>query len=249
MKILTLNTQKAYQPDFKNFIVNVLNRGEYDFILLQEVTSSVSDMIKTASSEYQMINPFDPELGEHTHGCVLYKNLFTLQKELFVSFAILEPGFPRHGWGFTGGVFNYGGKRIFVGSAHLHPGLRKKRRMEQLKLVKEKVMAEFGAITVVFGGDFNFGMPGEISCSEKILSPEFVRVTKGLGPTLDSRYTEKTSWGVARIANILAKLGISIRLRADHVYIDSLTVKSAPVRCRIVPDRVSDHLAVEVSIG
>jgi endonuclease/exonuclease/phosphatase family metal-dependent hydrolase len=61
-------------------------------------------------------------------------------------------------------------------------------------------------------------------------------------------YTEKTPWGVARIANMLAKFGISIRLRTDHVYIDSITAKNKKVTCRTLSDRISDHLAVEVSI-
>lgn len=196
-----------------------------------------------------MINLFDPDLGENTHVCVLYKKIFTLQKDLFLSFATLNTGVPRHGWGFVGGVFGYDGKRIFVGSIHLHPGLRKKHRAYQVSMVKGKIKEEIGIIPTIFGGDFNFGLPGEISCSDKTLYPEFTRVTKGLGPTLDSRYTEKTSWGVARIANIMMKFGVSIRLRTDHIYIDSISLKNTKIKSRILSNRVSDHLAIEVSVS
>lgn len=246
MKILNLNTQKAYQATFDSFITDILRKREYDFILLQEVTPPVVKIIKKASSEYQIVNPFDPELGENTHVCVLYKSNFVLQKEIFLSFATLKPGFTKYGWGFVGGLFDYNQKKIFVGSAHLHPGLRKKRRVEQVKIIKKKLMEEIINTPTIFGGDFNFGLPGEISVSQKVLSPEFIRVTKNLGPTLDSRYTEKSSWGIARIANILMKIGISIKLKTDHVYMDNISTKNTSVTCTTLPSRVSDHLAIEI---
>jgi len=98
------------------------------------------------------------------------------------------------------------------------------------------------------GGDFNTGLPLEIRGHENALSPEFVRVTKKLGATLDSRYTEKVPFGVARVANFLASIGISIKLKADHVYVDAGTTKKSSVICYLLPDRASDHLAIETNI-
>ena len=248
MRIFTLNTQKAYQSGFNEFLIKILKEGKYDFILFQEVTVPIISLIKITNSEYEILNPLDPEFGENTHECILYKNKFVLQKQLFLSFSTLKANFPRHGWGFLGGVFTENGKAVFVASVHLHPGLRKKQRMEQIAHIKEKTLEEIGAIPIIFGGDFNFGLPGEISCSEKILFPEFRRVTKGLGPTLDSMYTEKASWGVARIANILAGFGISIKFKTDQVFVDEVTTREKDIRCHLLSERVSDHLGIEIDV-
>ncbi len=46
MKLLTLNTQKAYQPNFKSFLERILTEETYDFIILQETRKSIIDIIE-----------------------------------------------------------------------------------------------------------------------------------------------------------------------------------------------------------
>ena len=135
-----------------------------------------------------------------------------------------------------------------MGTAHLHPGINRKKRLEQVKIIKSEIL-KHKFDSAIFGGDFNTGLPLEIRGHEKMLSPEFVRVTKTLGATLDSCYTEKVPFGVARVANFLASLGISIKLKADHVYVNKKTAEKSMIQARLLPDRVSDHLAVEINIA
>lgn len=163
---------------------------------------------------------------------------------LFISFATLDSTPTRRGWGFIGGIFTQNNESVFIGSAHLHPGLRRKKRLEQVKIIKEKVLEKAGGFPVILGGDFNTGLPFEISNQEKVFSPEFVRITKNIGPTLDSKYTEQTPFLITKVANFLASIGISIKFKADHLYISKPLGSLKPV-CKILPDRVSDHRPVE----
>src|SRR3972149_7349663 len=163
MKILTLNIQKAYQPSFKDFFIRILKEEKYDFILLQEATAPVISMVTNSLSAYQILNPFDHEFGENTHVCILYKNQFVLCDQIFISFSVLKLTLPRRGWGFLGGIFKKDGRDMLIGTVHLHPGFRKSTRMRQISLIKEKVLTQRGDYSVIIGGDFNTGLPGEIS--------------------------------------------------------------------------------------
>ncbi len=247
MKILTLNTQKAYQSSFNDFLTRVLKEGRYDFILLQEATAQIVSMVAEISSEYKILNPFDSEFGESTHECIIYKNNFVLEETVFISFTKFGKQNLLRGWGFLAGVFNKGGETLLVGSAHLHPGINRKKRLEQVRIIKNEIL-KHQVGRVIFAGDFNTGLPLEIRGHENTLCPEFVRVTKTLCATLDSRYTEKVPFGVVRVANFLASIGISIKLKADHVYVDRNTTEKSAITARLLPDRVSDHLAIEVSL-
>ncbi len=247
LKILTLNTQKAYQPSFRDFFINVLKEGKYDFILLQEATTPIVSMVSEISSEYKVLNLFDPELGENTHECVIYKKGFVLEETIFISFAKFGKQNLMRGWGFLAGTFRKDGKTVLMGSTHLHPGINRKKRLDQVRIIKKEIL-KHSVDRVIFAGDFNTGLPLEIRGHENALSPEFVPVTKKLGATLDSRYTERVPFGVARVANFLATLGISIKLKADHVYVDASTAQKSEITARLLPDRVSDHLAIEVEL-
>ena len=244
MKILTLNCQKGYRPEIKSFLGKILGAEDYDFLLLQEASSPVIAMIKELNSSYKILDAFDEALGENSHVCILYKNKFDLAGNFFISFADFWGGkTPK---GFLLGNFSEGGKNICIGSAHLHSGLKPKIRMDELKIIKGKLLEYKNEnCPTVFGGDFNTGFPGEISKSEKILSPEFIRVSKNLGTTLDSRYTENANHIANRTAVFLAKFGIGIKLRTDHIYADSTLAKTKTFSCKILPDRVSDHNPVE----
>ena len=87
ISVLTLNCQKAYHPDLKNFIDRTLSSNAYDFILMQEVTPTVIGMITETASSYKILNPFDSILEENTGVCVLYRDIFVPTDPLFLSFA------------------------------------------------------------------------------------------------------------------------------------------------------------------
>jgi hypothetical protein len=249
ISVLTLNCQKAYHPDLKNFIDRTLLSNAYDFILMQEVTPTVIDMITETTSSYKILNPFDSILEENTGVCVLYRDIFVPTDPLFLSFARINQKMSPRGWGFVGGIFSTGSESYLVGSVHLHPGLNISIRMKELRLVKEMIKGYLPKnFPIIIGGDFNVGFKRELVIAKKIFLPEFVRVTKKLGTTLNSRYTEKDPYMLNKISVFLAKFGIGFTFRTDHFYVNSDIVESQAVECRILADRVSDHNPVELCI-
>ncbi len=249
ISVLTLNCQKAYHPDLKSFIDKTLSSAVYDFILLQEVTPTVISMITETASPYKILNPFDSILEENTGVCVLYRDIFVATDPLFLSFARINQKMSPRGWGFVGGIFTIGEHACLVGSIHLHPGLNISIRMKELRLVKEMVKGYLPKqFPIIVGGDFNVGFKRELVIGKKMFLPEFVRVTKKLGTTLNSRYTEKAPYVLNKISVFLAKFGIGFTFRTDHLYVDSATIGTHTIECRILPDRVSDHNPVELII-
>ena len=156
---------------------HILAQGKYDFLLLQEVDEKVMALIEAAHHAYAVLCPFDEELGEKTQVAVVYKKHYSLHETVFLSFATLSPKLPLRGRGFVGGNFLVDGKKMFFGSAHLHPGFKPKRRRQQLAQIKENIISQAPADLSVFGGDFNTGLPGEILKGELLLGPEFLRIT------------------------------------------------------------------------
>src|SRR5690348_9148208 len=110
LKILDLNTQKAYQPSFKDFFTRILREEKYDCILLQEATAPIVSIVSEISTEYKVLNPFDPEFGQNTHECIIYKNSFVPEEIIFISFARFGKQGLLRGWGFLAGVFHKGGE-------------------------------------------------------------------------------------------------------------------------------------------
>lgn len=243
LKLLTLNCQKAYNLNFENFISNILKEEKYDFILLQETNKTVLDIIREYNIEYLILNPFDSNLKENAHECILYKKQFNLKENSFISFD------PNHGWGFLFGVFEYDNFNFNIGSVHLRSGLKKNIRLEELKIVKEVLLKYIDKNnTIIFGGDFNTGLYKEVANSDKILLPEFTRASKNIGTTLDSRYTEKVPYLLNRISTLFAKFGLGLTFRTDHIYTDSVSSKKYKIICNKLSNRVSDHLPVEILI-
>lgn len=156
---------------------------------------------------------------------------------------------PARGWGFVGGLFTIDGCDMLVGSVHLHSGIKTSIRRKEIRMVKDKLVAYQGTMPTILAGDFNTGFPFEISRIEKILSPNFVRSSKNIGTTLHSMYTEKSPFLLNRVNSFFAHLGISFKFRTDHVYVDAATIQNHHISCKALPDRVSDHVAVEVVIA
>ncbi len=246
LNILTLNTQKAYQSSFGDFIHDVLVSDKYDFVLLQEVDAKVVSIITQFEHSYIVVRPFDVNLSTNTGVCILYKKAFVLKDTLFISFANFDPNMPMRGWGFVGGIFAVQGQGVLVGSVHLHSGIKTSIRKKEIEIIKESLSNYKNNIPIVFAGDFNTGFPGEVSEIEKILLPDFIRVSKNIGPTLDSRYTEKSSFLLNRVNSFFARFGISFKFRTDHVYFDISTLKTNDILCTVLPNRVSDHLAIDI---
>jgi endonuclease/exonuclease/phosphatase family metal-dependent hydrolase len=233
MKILSLNCQKAYRPELAGFLRRALSDETYDCLLLQEATDAVLPLL--AHPSYALV--------ARNGLAVAYRSSFRLLKTEFEQF----DGFP---FGILLLRLSMEGREAAVGSIHAHSGLRPSVRRADAARMKAIVLrsSQRCALTV-FGGDFNLGFPGEVSRIEGILSPEFASATKSVGPTLDSRFVEENPALTNRAARLLASFGVNLSFRVDHVFIDAQTAGDSVVSARALPDRVSDHRPVEVTLS
>ncbi|TSD05864.1 MAG: hypothetical protein Greene07147_569 [Parcubacteria group bacterium Greene0714_7] len=248
MKILSLNTQKAFQPALPSFLKRVLDGGLYDFILLQEANERVLPLVRGVGA-YRLLEVFDEVFSAPSHLSIVYRDTFKLKGSRLDSFGRMHPS-PRlqhQGFGMLLGTFGTPQGDIKAGTVHLHSGLRPTVRAREVQALKDRVMKERAHNTpLVFGGDFNLGIPGEVIHACSLLLPQFVASTRHLGPTLNSRYSEPHPNIVNTSAVFLAKFGLGFDLKTDHLFVDAETAKHSEA-C-ILSDRVSDHSPIELTI-
>lgn len=250
MKILSLNCQKGYQPGLGAFLKRTLEDGDYDFILLQEFAKEVPNYVRGVGS-YKLLEAHNEEMGEPSHLAIACRDIFELIHSNFKAFARMHPlAYLQHpGFGLLAADFDVGDSVVRLGNIHQHSGIRQSVRTTESKEIKRLLLESPDTMPTIFGGDFNLGFLGELSRTTRIFSPEFVCITAEHGPTLDSRYTEYHPVITNQIATALAKVNLGIKLKADHVFVDTKTAANSKIECRILPDRVSDHSPVEVVIS
>jgi endonuclease/exonuclease/phosphatase (EEP) superfamily protein YafD len=254
MKILSLNCQKDYNPALAVFLATTLESGKYDFLLLQELTPAMLARHE-GQGKYKSLRAFNEEAGKESHLCVLYRSEFVLTESTFVSFNSFVPTthFEMSAFraepGLLAGIFAIGDREVALGSLHLHPGPFPRTRKRELDLVCQSLARFAGGRAVLFAGDCNFGLPGELRSADAITAPSLKRLSRNLPPTLDSRYTEFEPNPINALAVFLARFGLGIRLRTDHVFGSSALVELTPISCRVLPDRVSDHSPIEITFA
>jgi hypothetical protein len=248
-KIFCLNCQKAYNSNFNRYLPKVLELNFYDFLLFQEADEKVLSIIQGAGN-YKILGSVNPDNQMQSHLHVLYRDGYKLETSTFISFAKMNRLFARRAeLGFLLGVFDCEGEKIIIGSVHLHPGFSFYLRMKEMGMVKNHLLAYSGSkVPIIFGGDFNLGFPWECAYARKTFGLDFFDATKNIGPTLNSRYTEKGTHIASRIGNIFAWLGIGIVFETDRIFINKEMVKQSKLTARILQDRVSDHSPLEFTI-
>ena len=108
-------------------------------------------------------------------------------------------------------------------------------------------MSEKRSDITVFGGDCNFCFSSEVNKASKIVSPEYYCVTYDLGTTFDSYYTEShLPYFWVYMNNFLRKLGLRMKLKTDHFFVDKKNAKRSNIKTEILSDRVSDHIPIEI---
>lgn len=251
MKILSLNCQRGYTSGLQAFLRQKLTSEEYDFLLLQEFAKEVPSFVDGVAS-YAQLQMTSPDIDLPSQTCILYRSDYRLLERSYIPFAKMrrDPvmGTKHATFGSLFARFQTGSSIVLVGSVHLHSGIDRKVRRAQTEKVKEQAIALMQPDDVaIFGGDCNFG-PGERARAERVFTPEFVCATRGLGPTLDSRYSENVPHLPNRIAHLFGFFGIGIPLRTDHLFVDRRTAEHASIKARVLADRVSDHSPVELEI-
>ncbi len=246
MKLLTLNCQRGYQPGLESFLKELLEQNTYDFLLLQEVDNKVLEFLKHTS--YKSVRAYCKEAEQDSELCIVYRSSFNVTETGYQSFAGMrnDPwrGHKHPSFGLLWGKFEVEGMPWIMSSIHLHSGIDRKARTAELTLIK-KMLLEHSPILTIFSGDSNAGFPGESASMARLLAPEFSWVSKNIGPTLDSRYSENVPHLPNRIAAFLSLFNIKIPLWTDQVFASRKVVERYTVTCRVLSDRVSDHSPVE----
>ena len=250
LKILSLNCQWAYNQEVKKFLQKILETDFYDFLLLQEANADVLTAVQKFK-DYKQLGAFNTENQKQSWLHILYKKKFILKHSSFISFSQLNLQFSQYPQlGFLVGTFQHNEEIATLGSLHLHPGYDFRLRVLESNMIKKHILATCDpAKAVIFGGDFNTGLPFESWRIRKILSPEFYESTKNNGSTLHSRYTQKGTHIIAKTANLLAAAGINISFRTDKIFVDQKTARQCKSATRVLPDHVSDHSPVELILG
>ncbi|CAN5743183.1 hypothetical protein BH11PAT2_BH11PAT2_00840 [soil metagenome] len=252
MKILSLNTQKAYNPNLQLFLRKTLESGRYDFLLLQEATEQVLEYLRH-STEYGILTATDESVGGQSQLCIVHRTNIPLLSHKIKSFAGMryDPvrGYKHLGFGALQAVFAYDGTEVCLSSVHLHSGIDAKVRQRELVVLKELLHHMPKSSLTVVGGDFNFGYPWELPRAMRLLAPELVCVTRTLGGTLDSKYSEYANHLPNKVARLLAKFGLGVKLKADHFFASRELLETSDAACRKLSDRVSDHSPIELIIS
>lgn len=250
MKVLSLNCQRAYTSGLEVFLRRVLENAEYDFLLLQEFAKEVPSFVEGVGS-YESLQVLSTDVGLPAQTCILYRAKYRLLEHSYVPFAKMrrDPvmGIKHATFGSLIARFKTDDGTKLIGSIHLHSGMDRKVRAAQITRIKSQALAllQPGDVTIL-GGDCNFGFPGERAQAERILAPEFICVTRRLGPTLDGRYSENVAHLPNRVAAFLGSFGISTPLWTDHLFVDAKTVEHRNPRTRVLRDRVSDHSPIDL---
>lgn len=250
LNLLSLNCQKAYNRAVKEFLIKKLQSKKYDFLLLQEADEQIMSIIEGEGGSYKILKTINPDIQKQSQLCILYKREFVLKSTDFVSFSKLNRRFAlRPELGFLLGTFDYNGNEMVIASLHLHPGFPFYLRVKGIQMVKNKLdFYNDEALPVIFGGDFNLAYPWEAGYTRRFFAPGFIDSTISIGPTLNSRYTEKGNHLASRINDFLRFIGVSIRFKTDRVFMDRYTANKHSVTSMILPNRVSDHSPVELVI-
>jgi len=252
LRVLSLNCQRGYQSGLRDFLKRTFESGKYDFLLLQEFAKEVPSYVRHIGP-YELLEAHDDDADEPSQLCIAYRKHFKLLESSLRPFALMRrdpvAGFKHSTFGFLFGRFAIDGNTVLVGSMHLHSGMNANVRAKQVRKVKKGILSLVRTgDRVVFGGDGNFGFPGEGALAKKILGPEFVCATCGLGATIDSRYVENVPHLPNRVAAFLSLLCVSVRLRMDYIFVDAHTASHGKLQSRLLPDRVSDHSPVELEL-
>jgi endonuclease/exonuclease/phosphatase family metal-dependent hydrolase len=219
------------------------------FILLQELSQANYNWFKSKVNNYEILRAFNREVGVESELALAYRKNFTLKESKFYSFfKFLKWNFKRAEMGLLAGRFQVPAGEVIITSVHLNPALSFIVRRDEAKFIK-KCLLDFNidSLPVIFGGDFNSGLPEEKARNNRIFAPEFINLTDNSGATVDSRYVEPgPGLLLNNISVFLAKFGFHLRMKVDHIYADQETAKNDFSFCKVFPDRVSDHSAMEV---
>jgi endonuclease/exonuclease/phosphatase family metal-dependent hydrolase len=250
LSVLSLNCQYGRQPGLGDFFAAINAEEKYDFLMLQEANSEVTDMLSCKNAYKTLEFSYGSHKDKRGGVTIVHRASYTPEAAEYLPLRqFLIPSVSSH-YGVAVANFSLPQGAITIASLHLHAGLRSDLRRREVNFIKDflqKRSAEIGGSTII-GGDFNSGYPWERRRLDDIFGSFLVNVTTGIGATLDSLYAEPALNIVNDISWLLSRFGIHATAKVDHIYVDrSLAQKQ--LQSRKLLDRVSDHSPIEVTIA
>ena len=249
LNILTLNCQKGYRPELVPFLERTLGGGRYDLVLLQELHDRDAALVDAMNPEYRLLRARNEAFGGWSQVAILHRKEFLADNVEFYDFVrFRKNNIYRPEFGVLLVRMETPQGKFVAGSMHANALLNPSIRKRELLFSKERIMEyNVGHLPVLFGGDMNSGLPWEPRRNNRLFAPEFLNATSASGPTVDSRYVEPVIMP-NKIAANLGKVGIYHRMKVDHMYLDRATATTHITSCRALPDRISDHSPLEVTL-
>ena len=247
-RILTLNCQRNMLDELGPFLKQITLQEHYDVLLLQEASASVLSHFDTFSHNYVPVMSL--EQPEESEVRILVHKKHTILENVYES---VHGGRGNMYGALAVHILLNGTEPLAVTSVHLPAGIFPKhvaKRMKGTKAIGNMMRAHFENIPALIAGDLNTGFPGEYAAASRILKRTFfTNMSDYLGNTIDSRFTHFDDRPfVSNLFKTLAQLNISIRLKLDHVYANAALLEKHRVSCSLLPDRVSDHSGIEITL-
>ncbi len=246
IRLLSLNCQRALNPNFKSFFQRVLSRGKHRIFLLQEASDSVINVAKKNLEKYKMIQHKTPN-GNFSELCILYsKKLHCVESD----FLYIE---DNEGKNFGILMATFRSKRFSLSTANVHlpAHLKPQKRSEAMEQVKEKFIAFLKkhpqTTRVILAGDFNSILPGEYNHHKSILASFLSPVRNRRSYTYVSDRLEPTDF-LSKLIYWLGKIGISFKTSLDYVFANHVLVKRKRVKARSQKKNISDHLPILIEV-
>lgn len=249
-KILSLNCQSNTLEDaLGSFLKRTTAKEEYDVLLLQEACASTIAHLDDIAHEYQHV--VSPKQAEENEIHLLVHNKHA------ISSIVYEPvcGEHRTTYGaLAAELYLNGTEPLVVTSVYLPAGAFPTRpvwRMQGIRGVNDMMRRHFGDASAIVAGDLNTGFPGEYSAAVRILEDASLKnISEHLGDTIDSRYTYFPDRPIiSGSLQTLARFNIGFKFKLDHVYASTALLEKRDVSCALLPDRVSDHSGITITLN
>lgn len=258
LRVVTLNCQKAFQPDFKPYFEQIMKERRYHFLLLQEVDLKTLEIIQPLYKEhgYIRLGAFSPKSNTELYTCILYKSEFEFLRSDFITFTpivfqeITETGSIAGVFAVPRNLRKIIGKRkILLIATHIHASYHILARRKELLQVKNQALHldPTNDCLKIIAGDLNNLFAGEQMINDNAMKPEFTNVCDFPDYTYDSKYIEP-KYSEAVYSRLFFRLGKRYRLKLDHIYMDTESANTLHYQTNVVKVTASDHRPVELTI-
>lgn len=244
--MLSLNCQRAFNPNFKAFLQRSLSRGKHKIFLLQEASDNVVNLAQKNFEKYKIIQHKTPK-GKFSELCILYSRKL---KCVDSNFSYIKDADGEE-FGVLMAVFKSKKFMLSTANVHLPAYFKPQKRLQAVRQVKESfddfLKKHPKTSRVVMVGDFNSMLPWEHSYHKTILAPLLSPVENKLSYTyISERLEPRDFWH--KIIILLGKIGITFRPALDHVFSNNHLTKKKWIRARTQKKDVSDHLPIVIDV-